>query len=276
MTSTPPAPALTGHTDPAPCPRVEVLISPMPAGVAFISIYRFVGTAAGVLVRGASMQPVSGDFLVIDYEAPIGESITYQAIAYDSSGTPSANSTSSSALTLNSTLAWLQDPLDPTSAVGVALNRYGGSPYFSAGTLASATYGQTVAINPILGSPLPLAVGDVVQAASGIPFVITSLTDDGSADNLRDLFTAAFPLCVRMPASVPTLPGLIYLALTSLTEAPNLNTGRTIFSFAGQSVAGPGLNVVLSPRTWDTVSGEGATWNDIAALYSTWVNVQRG
>lgn len=276
MTTTPPAPTLTGHTDAAPCPRVDVLITPMPSGAAFVSIYRYVGTAAGVLVRGASVQPVSGDFLVTDYEAPLGESIVYQAVTFDSSLTPSAASPSSSAVTLTGMDVWLQDPLDPTSAMRVGVNRLGGSPWLNSPSLRNAQYQQSLTVSPVYGGALPFASGDVFQAASAIPFQITSITSDATTDALRALLMQAFPLCVRVPIKVPTLVDTGYYAISGFNESANNVTGYTTWAFTGQTVIGPGLNVVISPRTWNTVAGEGATWNDIATLYTTWINVQRG
>src|SRR5688572_5704436 len=119
MTTTAPAPALTVHTTADPCPRVEILISPMPGDVDEITVYRsWLGNR--VEVRGGKRAEVAGDFLLVDYEVPFGTPVAYTSVGYDVAGTPSQES-SSTTQTVSVTEVWLQDPLDPTTALQAGL-----------------------------------------------------------------------------------------------------------------------------------------------------------
>ncbi|SOD72717.1 hypothetical protein SAMN05892883_2067 [Jatrophihabitans sp. GAS493] len=274
MTTTPPTPALTPHTNAAPCPRIEVLIATMPGDAVTITVYRsWSGRKAAV--RDANGAPVSGDFLVIDYEAPLGVPVSYSCVTTDVSGIPSSESALSTPSTLSVVQAWVQDPLDPSSAMPIGMNKQQAGIWFQVDSFSQLSYGLSSSVSEVIGSGLPLGIAGTRQQASAVPLQVKTRTP-GLADQFRDLLAQAYPLCLRTPVKLPVLDGLTYLDIPVITEAPVITPPSSTFTMTVQAIQGPGLDVVVPVRTWDDVATEGATWNDIAALYSTWIDVQRG
>ncbi len=271
MTTTPPAPTLTVHTDADPCPRVEVLITPMPVDAARITVWRSWAGQREV-VRGAKETLVAGDYLVIDYEAPLGVAVEYSAVAYDVSGTPSAESAGTTA-TVAVTDVWVQDPLDPASALQVGLNTR--RTLMCIDPSFTATYPvERVLVQPS-GSALSVALSRRRRAASRMPLTIHA-TNTTVAQQLHDLLMQADTLCVRTPAAVTTLTGLSYLAIGDYTPDPSPGWQDVIFPLVGDSVRGPGAAVVVQPRTFDHLLDEAATFDELTALYATFIDLQRG
>jgi hypothetical protein len=274
VTTTPPAPTLTALTTADPCPRVEILITPMPVDVDEITIYR---TWAGQrsVVRGASRAEVSGDHLVVDYEAPLGTSIVYTSVGYDSSGIPSEESTGT-AVTVAVTDGWLQDPLDPTSAMQVGLT----TPRDLMVTVPSflpASRAMAVTVAGIVGSPTPVGMGGTRQAASGMPLTLDARTPVVAAA-LEELLDQAYPVCLRTPATlIRQLSGLTYLSIAEYIPTPDDGwDGATLYSMTADTVRGPGAGIVVQPRTYDDLLAEAATYNDLLALYPTYLDMLRG
>lgn len=119
------APSLTVvHGTPAA--QVEVVISGLPSGVAYLTVFR---TAGGVRlpVSGAIRRSVSSEFSSLDPEPPFDVELSYQAETFDVNGA-SVGFTDSSSITVWSP-TWadgkprvcLHNPLDPGTAVWVRL-----------------------------------------------------------------------------------------------------------------------------------------------------------
>lgn len=274
MTTTPPAPTLTAYTDADPCPRVEILITPMPAGVDEITIYRSWQGQRSV-VRGASRAEVAGAFLVVDYEAPLGTSIVYTSIGYDASGVPSQESAGST-VTVSVSDAWIQDPLDPTSAMqaGLTIPR---DLMVTTPSFLPASFAAAVTVAPIVGSRLPAAMGGTRQAASRMPLTLDARTPTVAAD-LEELLNQSFPLCLRTPADlIRQLGGLTYLAIQEYVPTPDdgWNAG-TLYSMTADTVRGPGAGIVVQVRTYDDLLAEATTYADLLTLYPTYLDVLRG
>ena len=272
MTTTPPAPTLTVHTDADPCPRVEVLITPMPVDVDQVTVYR-TWRGQRSAVRGASRAEVAGDYLVIDYEVPLGTPVAYSAVGYDSVGTASQESLSTT-VTVDVDDVWLQDPLDPTGAiqVGLTLPR---SVMAVAPSFMPATHEMFMTVNPVAGSSLPVALGGVRQAAAGIPLTLVTSTPAESAQ-LMELLDQAFPVCVRTPGEIHQLTGLTYMAIQAVTPDPHRGWDAATFALVGTSVRGPGAGIVIQPRTYADLPAESATYAGLLALYPTYVDLKRG
>ncbi|MCW2496051.1 hypothetical protein [Jatrophihabitans sp.] len=276
MTTQPPAPTIVEHTDWTPCPRIEVHVTPMPGDADTITVYRVWGGQRQV-VRGASGAVVAGDFFVVDYEAPFGVPVTYSCVTKNTAGTASTTSDASSPLTLAVTQIALQDPLDPTSAVAVAPSTSPGqtTPVSRRATGSTATYSIQATISPVAGSALPLATGDVRQAASGVPIDVRTETED-AATAVRNVLTQAWPLCIRSGPAAQMLPGLVYLALSDITETLRPNGVSRIFTATAAAVLPPGQSIVVSPRTYADLLDEAATYADLLTLYPTYLRLQAG
>ena len=273
MTATPPAPTVTPYVDALPCPRVEVLITPMPGDATSVKVWRSVPGSAPRLVRGADRAAVSGDYLVMDYEAPIGVPVTYTCQTRNVTSTPSTTSSASAPVTLASPLMWVHDALDPAGAVGLSVAGES-SPGLADGSFAALTYAAALS-TARTGGAYPFAAASPRQAASDVPLVFWA-DGDGDTDALR-IVLQAFPLCVRVPLAVRGPERLLYLALGDVVESP-LGGGSPITTFTTSGIATlpPGLSIVLPVRTWNDGADEGTTWDDMAALYRTWLDAQRG
>lgn len=274
MTTTPPAPTLTVFTTDDPCPRVEVLISPMPGDIDEITVYRsWLGNR--VEVRGGKRAEVAGAFLLVDYEVPLGTPVSYSSVGYDVAGTPSQES-SLTTQTVSVSDVWLQDPLDPTTALRAGLTTPRDDLMVVAPSFELGVYGAEVSKSVVVGSSLAVARVGARQAASQMPLSIRAGSPTDAAA-LKLLLDQASILCVRAPSSsVPYLDGLSYLAFTSYQPQPEPGWTKTLYSLSGDVVRAPGASVVVSPRTYDDLLDEAATYNGIVALYADYLGVLRG
>lgn len=278
MTTTPPAPTVTVQVDDKPCPRVDVVIAPMPVDAATVTVWR-ISNGRRAVVRDASNAPVAGDYLVIDYDVPLGESVTYTAQTFDGAGTPSQMSPQSDAVYVDTDDVWISDPLDPSTAVPVALAASIGLLPERGAEIRGVSFREitrplNITIAGVFGSPEPLAFGDLRQAPTGIPLEVY-VWDKAVAAQLRALVAQAFPLSLRTPDAVPQLPGLVYLACSSPVESVRAD-GTSVFNLAGDSVAGPGAAVALPARTYDDLTDEASSYDGLLDLYSSYLDLQRG
>jgi hypothetical protein len=275
VTTTPPAPTLTAFTDADPCPRVEVVVTPMPGDADTITVWRtWKGQRSAV--RDAQNAEVAGDFLIVDYEAPFGTPVTYTCQTADVSGIPSDIS-AGSATTVSVDDMWLQDALDPASSMPVSLEIGTAASGYTviAPSIMPATYQADVSTIPVHGDELPVGLGGVRRAASRMPWSVIAWTPT-DAESLRTLLKQAYPLCVRTPSLVHQLSGLTYLSLSDLVETPYPGWTATRFEAAADSVKGPGAGIVIQPRTYAQLLDEAATYTALKALYATYLDVRRG
>lgn len=274
MTTTPPAPTITVDIDPTPCPRVEIEITPMPGDAVTVTIWR---NWAGQRfpVRGARDATVSGDFFIIDYEAPFGVPVVYTCTTGDVDGNPSLLSPNSdqALLDIEDTI-WVQDPIDPTTAIPIPL--MGDEMFLEASSFASVTYSvpSSGSVNQVIGSGMPVAYAGARQAASNMPLSVFT-PDVDTTFAFRELMLQAYPFCMRTPARVSMLTGLTYVAAGDVTETLRID-GSTLWAMTGQAVRSPGVGVIISPRIYDDLLGEAGTYTELLALYATYTAVKRG
>lgn len=274
MTTTPPAPTLTVFTDPDPCPRVEVLITPMPAGIDEITVYRsWLGNR--VEVRGGKRAEVAGAFLLVDYEVPLGTPVSYSSVGYDVAGIPSLESPLTTQ-TVTVPDAWMQDPLDPTTALRVGLTLPRSDLMAVAPSFELGNYVSSIGKSIVVGSSLAVARAGTRQAASEMPLSIVAGTPTDAAA-LQLLLDQAPILCVRAPSdSVPYVGGLSYVAFGSYQPRPFAGWQSTLFPLTGDVVRAPGAGIVVSPRTYDDLLDESATYSGLLPLYPTYIDLLRG
>lgn len=266
-------PVLTAYTDEDPCPRVEVLITHLPPTVDTVTVWRsWAGTRS--VVRGGNRAEVSGALLLVDYEVPLGLPVTYWAVGYTAAGVPMQESPSAT-VTVSAPDTWIQDPLDPTSAMRAGM-LIPGPLMVSGGSFAAPRYrraGQRIAIH---GSRLPVGRGDVRQAAAQVPLLLDSDNPTTTA-GVYEVLDQADPLCVRAPADlVPALTGLVYLAVDEYVPDPDTGWQGTMFTLEGDSVRPPGAGIVVQPRTYADLLDEAATYADLTTLYPTYLDLLRG
>lgn len=272
MTTTPPAPTVTGYTDADPLPRVSIEVTPMPADAETVTVWRnFAGTQQ--TVRGAVKASVAGDFVVTDYDAPLGVDVYYTCQTTDSGGDPSVTSPASDTLNLDVTDAWWHDPLDPSTSMVLPLRR-GGDVFARIGSFTGQQYTSNGQVVPQSGSPLPLGVLDVRQAASGLPVIVS--TRNGAWTQVQQLLAQAAVLCLRVPPTVLLLDPVSYLWIPQYTPTVYQGAGIVEWSMQATQVRGPALNVILAVRSLDDLGAEADTLDGLGALYDTMLDLQRG
>jgi hypothetical protein len=268
-TATTYVPVISLSTGTSPCPNVAVTITDMtPTSDNVVNVWR---TADGVraAVRGTRGLTVNGSTAVLDYEAPLGCSISY-SIEILSGTTKGANAAPAS-ITLNSPtdaagkpLWWIQDPLVPGTAIALAVAKGDSSrPYLTAAAVKSLEYASDVAVIPVIGSNLPVGIGGQRMAAAGVDFSMFTNTAT-TTTNLRNLLQGSSILLLRPPGTGrEPLPRLVYTAAPKPVERPvTVAFGGTLTHWAitGTTVAAPTAGILVPVWTYGTVQSLWATY----------------
>lgn len=257
--------SLTVFTD-APCPRVGVTVDGLStAGPSRVTVWRSSPGGKRRAVRGLRRREIVGADYVVDFEVPLGRTVTYDLEVHSGAVVPS---TVSAQAVVPSDAGYVQDPLVPDTAVAISGAR-DGRPYFTSAAWEQLEYAMGQQLVPILGSDEPVALAGQRMAAAGIPFVMVTRAAD-QAGSLRSIVRTAHPICVRPLPSWPgadALPDVLYLGAGSITEQPaELMNGVRMSRFrATGDVIAPGSMDVLVP-IW--------TYADVEALWSTYAQKQ--
>lgn len=256
-------PTLTGYTDMAPCPRVDVLIDAAEVDPSAVTLTIFQSSAEGEFaVRDGSDLTAAGGAFVTDYEAPLGVEVTYFARQYSADGdliglTASASTT----LVYSSGVAVISDPLAPLGAVQVTCERSFGSSLVPAREISTYRVGRnTVALMGEQGG------------FRGIPMPVVTFTSE-SADALEDLI-AEGRLLVRT-APPMRLPRLLNIAVSSCAQEPlDFHVGgETVrWPLVGEQIARSELAVLEPVVTWQEYIDAFVTWQDMIDVYPTWLD----
>lgn len=276
MTLTPPAPTVTVAVDAGPCPRATIVVTPMPADAATVTVWRY-ASGRRTVIRGASNTPVAGDTAFVDYDVPLGVPVVYEAQTADAGGTPSQLSDDSAQVFADSPYLWIHDPLDPASAMPIALTSNAGlgvEARFASFRTGSYNLAGTVA--PVYGSADPLGFADIRQSIAGVPIELRTFDDD-TRRQLLALLRQAYPLCVRGGAAVPLLSdGVAYLSIPQVTPTFDPDNTTCVWTMTGDSIAPPGAAIIIPVRTLDGLGDEAATLDGLGVLYDNLVDLQLG
>lgn len=197
---------VTAQSDTNPCPRAEITITGITG--TNVTLTRNYGTETSE-VRGALKRETTGTSFIIDYEAPLGTPVTYEATGLDANGNITDTATKSAPVTVapqlyDGEMAWMQDPLDPTTAMRVILEGQAGT---------SLGYSRSVEYNRPLQSTLMGMAGRMGEAEN-VPWSVFTRYGDETAKFL-DLVRTAYPLVIRTIAPIP-LPPLVYASVDSV------------------------------------------------------------
>jgi hypothetical protein len=237
-----------------PCPRVEVTITDFTPTDNIVNVWR---TADGKrqAVRGARKLTVNGSNFVIDYEAPLGQTVAYDIEV--TSGLNNGVGVTQQTATIAAVSGCIQDPLVPSSAIPL----YGdigpnGEPALRGQALQEFEYAANVTMVEILGSPDPVALIGQRLSAGNVDFSMVTAAAQQTT-TLRNLLMQAGVLLVRPIAPWDTeLPGLCYIAAKSAIEQPfNTKWGGEVTNWSIKSplVAAPTMNVLVPIWTYGTV-----------------------
>lgn len=253
---------LLAKTD-APTDRVEVTITDLAPTTQSVTVWR---TADGRrrVVRGYRNVEIVGSDFVNDYEPPLNQLITYEleVLLGENVGGPTAQATVT--VTPTTVHGWIQDPLDPESAIKVfAVAGPAGEPTLLPSAVANLEYLADISMMQVMGSDEPVALLGQRMQAGNVPFHF--FTDAAQqATDLRNLLKQASILLIRPGADWgPSLPGACYVAPPNPAEAPVgiiWGNAYTEWKFAASLVRAPSMNVVIPFWTYQD-------WQDLWSTY---------
>lgn len=262
----------------APCPRAAVTVEGLSAGDHVISVWR---TTAGerVPVRGARTVTVVDSFFIEDFEVPLGRDVMYELeiVSGVDAGTPAVYSD----LRVESSSGFIQDPLNPASAVPVHGDQApNGEAYFRADAFTSIGYVAVEAQFQIMGDPRPVSISGVRRAPSGVPLAL-STRSAGETARMRALVQEAVHLVIRpLPEWGDYLPGTATYSAAAVEEQPvDVAWGGSLTRWvsSGDVVRSSSARVIVGLWTYQDVAGIFATYDQkqAAAGAGTYLDDQK-
>lgn len=170
-------------------------------------------------VREADRVAAVGGLFVRDHVPPLNVEATYRLTVHSGAVVPTDLEAT---ITVVSEFGWLQDPLDPRSAVAVLGLRDGDAVSLMRGTVASLTRRQAADVVVVEGARYPVASVGVRQAPANVPLGLRALAAEQGAlvRDLRALFDSAGTLVLRgLPSSVP-LDAVAHVIAGDVVESP--------------------------------------------------------
>jgi hypothetical protein len=221
-------------------------------------------------VRGARRRYVVGSDFVVDYEAALGRTVSYDIEVL--SGVCAGVVITTATITLSSTSGWLSDPLQPGTAIPVYADvGPNGEPGLDWDALAQFEYKSAVTELIVAGTDEPVALVGKRQSAGNVAFHVTTLATV-QTNALRVLLKQANVVLFRPLAGwASALPGLCYITAASILEIPvNEKLGGQQVEWQAKSdfIAPPAANIVAPTTTYGTVSGNYATYSAFNAAHS--------
>lgn len=242
----------------APCPRAGVTVEGLSPGDHQITVWR---TADGerAPVRGMRTITVVDSVYQEDYEVPLGRLVRYELEIL--SGPDAGLQGLRADAQVDSTSGWIQDPLNPASAVPVSASLEQDETVLLAGTFAEVAYRAETSRFNVMGSSRPVAIAGRRSAPSGIPFSMLTLAE---AENvrLRDLVRESPLLVIRgLPSWGTRVPGAATYAADTVTERNTLpGDEMTVWETTGDIVRPSSARVVIA--LW--------TYQDVAQIFATY------
>lgn len=232
-------------------------------------------------VRGADRITVTGALFVRDHVPPLNVEARYRLVVHSGAVTPLRGE---DRITIVSDRVWVQDPLDPRTAVAVQCSHDGDDVYLLADSVAAYSRRRPLDLVTPLGGRLPVASAGTRQAPSGIPLYLRApMGDQGAlAKAVRELFDSAGVVVFRGLPGELGLDAVLHAVDSVVTDAPVVGRilgMRTDFTLAVDQVAPPSLRISVVWWTYAQVAAltEGQTYADrvAQAAGATYLDVQR-
>lgn len=170
-------------------------------------------------VRGAQAITVNGAVFLRDYVPPLNLPVTYRLTVLSG---PTIPATLQASITVPSPYGWVQDPLDPRSAVPVSGYRTPDALLLLSTALAEVHRVQVADVVAVMQARLPVASVGVRLAPSDVPLIVRAIVASQGAlvKSLQALLDSAGTLVLRgLPADVPLDP-VAHVVAAQVTEAP--------------------------------------------------------
>jgi hypothetical protein len=262
-------PYITLSSGSTPSPNVSVTYQDFDPGTNQINVWRTVDGKRRP-VRGARHRNVVGSDFVVDYEAALGRTVSYDIEVL--SGVCAGVVITTATITLSSTSGWLSDPLQPGTAIPVYADvGPNGEPGLDWDALAQFEYKSAVTEMIVAGTDEPVALVGKRQSADNVAFHVTTLAT-AQTNALRVLLKQASVVLFRPLAGwASALPGLCYMTAASVIEQPvNEKLGGQQVEWQAKSdfVAPPAMPVLAPTTTYGTVAAEYATYAAFNAAHT--------
>lgn len=184
------------------------------------------GIPAGGTVTGDAVLIESGSQLQPYFDGDTSGDPVYtyawSGTAHASYSSQYANQIISAPVTVTSPQAWIQDPLNPSSAVPVAGVRADDSLLLVSGTAETITRRQAADLAQVLGADLPVASLGVRQKPSGIPLHLRAIaaTQGALITAMASMLDTAGQLVIRgLPPSIPIDP-VVHVIAPDVQDSP--------------------------------------------------------
>lgn len=255
----------TPYLDAAPSPRIEVLVQDAPPGL--LTIRRQSDGRTYVVRGGVSVASVGG-FAVIDFEAPFGVPIAYQAEMFVNG--VSVGFSPPAATSLESTDMWVHQPLDPSLAVKVDMDAEAGREVQRPSN-GRVEYTEAGSVGRWIGNGRRQGLRDVE-----LELKVDSLAD---ADEIQAMFGTyevdQIPvLCIRTPPGYLRIPRTLFLASPGGKEIDlNYRLGGTTIRIPlrGDEVAPPAPGLVKAFLRYEDTDQFFGTYSAIDTAYGTYL-----
>lgn len=238
-------------------------------------------------VQGGRDLRVEGSSFLRDHTVPLNVEAVYRLMV-------EGEALASTSITVPSETAWIQDPLNPRTAVEVACVRDDDHVRLLSPSLGTQTYSQAVDRVLPAGSGRPVAATGPRQWAASLPLHLRAV-----AASQGDLIYAIDDLIGGRPGSpgagsfvLRGLPPALRLPAVVHCVAPEITTSPVVHGLLGQfhdwqmtidTVAGPSARVSIPWWTYDQFAAmwneiiAGVTYDDLvdASPEATYVDIQR-
>lgn len=229
-------------------------------------------------VRGAERAVVRGGDFFRDHVPPLNVAAVYRLLVHSGAV---VSSPVEATITVHSSSAWIQDPLNPRGAIEVESVRAGTGLMLMTGTAARILRRQPVDLATVEGARYPVASVGVRQAPSGVPIALRAVAASQGAlmRTMRDLLDTAGQVVIRgLPLDIPLDP-VAHVVAGDVEEVPvvgGLLGFRNDWELSVTQVRPTSMRIVVpwwtydqvralwAPRTYDQVKAArpGATYLD--------------
>lgn len=203
-------------------------------------------------VRGGTVEGALGSTFVRDHVPALGRESVYRATI-----TGGSEEVITTTVTVESDTAWLQDPLDPRSAVPMKPTLTDSNLMIMEGSLESFTTPQAVDTVTPMFSDLPVASIGQALKFQGVPFALSVPAAQGALINaMRALMANSGQLVLRgLPTSLP-IDAVVHVTAVNRTEHVATGGTRDLFnawSMAISQAAPKSVQIVIPWWTYDQV-----------------------
>ena len=246
----------------APCASAGVTVTGLGVGDSVVTVWRL-ADGEREPVQGYRRYPMNDAAFVVDWAVPLGRPVSYEVEVL--SGPNGAARVTSGPVTVAAAVGYLQDALDPQSAVEIIADHRDGI-YLRAASLSEFERQADVSIFKVMGSKKPMALIGERMAAQGVD---TSVSTRPATDNSRlaALLESSANLLFRpLPEWGDLgLTGAMYLANPSYTRRPvNVSYGGNLtwWDLKSDVVAAPAIRVLTALFTYGDVMMLFGTYQD--------------